>query len=657
MQDVEAKLADLEQIFGPKIAVLKQRYYFELNPSTRRLLEAHICVLHDRYFSPNSLCLPPPPPDVISGSFELGSVLFDNQAQGSFGLRDDELPQHLLITGRSGSGKSNCMKLLAQQFSDKGLPFWLFSFKREYRGLSERDDPPIFYTPGRDVVPLFINPLSVPPGSDRETWINLFSEAIASTYYLGEGSISIIRQGLSYVYETYEKPLLIHLQEWLQSFHPRGRASEWLVSTRRAIDALCFGRIGEVLNSENPTDLGQLLDKQVVFEMDCFNADDRSFLIQVMFRWLYRYAIEKIKDKSLKMALLIDEAHYLFSRKSMDLSGKESYSDQILRLIREFGISIILADQVPSMLSVPAMANTYASVSLNLKTNQDVTTMGSMMLMTADQKQILGRLPVGTAVVKLQDRYTRPFLIKIPKVSLSEEPVDDYNLAEIMLPRLSALSLLPVGAPSPSERIPDSVKETRKETESEGLDLSFLLSILDDPFVGTSARYKKLGLSTRHGNEVKDRLLRSGLVEPTTIHIYKNTMLLFEITEDGKAFLCQHGHTFPYVHRSGGIEHRFGLHTTTEFYKSQGFEILPEYPTKDGKFLDVVVRKDDVVICNQIETGKSTILENIHASLNDGITLVNIIATNPLAYRKSQKIVKENNFSSNVRVYYLTPSQ
>jgi hypothetical protein len=45
------------------------------------------------------------------------------------------------------------------------------------------------------------------------------------------------------------------------------------------------------------------------------------------------------------------------------------------REIREFGESLIILDQHPSQISLPALGNTYCSICMNLKHKTDINAM------------------------------------------------------------------------------------------------------------------------------------------------------------------------------------------------------------------------------------------------------------------------------------------
>lgn len=96
----------------------------------------------------------------------------------------------------------------------------------------------------------------------------------------------------------------------------------------------------------------------------------------------------------------------------------KSVMDRIFREIREYGESIVIIDQMPSTLMDSAIANTATQITLCLKHSDDVRAAGNAMLLDHDEKLFLGKLPVGTAIVKLQNRWHAPFILRLPYVAI-----------------------------------------------------------------------------------------------------------------------------------------------------------------------------------------------------------------------------------------------
>ena len=98
--------------------------------------------------------------------------------------------------------------------------------------------------------------------------------------------------------------------------------------------------------------------------------------------------------------------------------SKEAVTDVILREIRELGEAIIFCDQHPSLISIPSLGNSYCTVAMNTKHGNDVAALGRAMLLSEDEREYLGKLEVGDAIVKLQGRWTQSFLARFPHVAV-----------------------------------------------------------------------------------------------------------------------------------------------------------------------------------------------------------------------------------------------
>jgi hypothetical protein len=117
--------------------------------------------------------------------------------------------------------------------------------------------------------------------------------------------------------------------------------------------------------------------------------------------------------------------------------GGQSVMEITFREIREFGESVVVLHQHPSKIAISSLGNTYCTICLNLKHQKDVNAMAQSMLLEGEEKDLLGRLEMGQAVVKLQGRAPRPFLIEIPDFSVMEGTVTD-NVIRLHMGAVSA---------------------------------------------------------------------------------------------------------------------------------------------------------------------------------------------------------------------------
>ncbi len=102
--------------------------------------------------------------------------------------------------------------------------------------------------------------------------------------------------------------------------------------------------------------------------------------------------------------------------------------NRLLRQCREIGIGILVVDQHPSLISSAALGNSYTSICLNLKDPSDINRAAGLSQVPDQEKRYFSMLPVGQGIVKLQDRWHRPFLVAFPLVEVNKGAITDARL-------------------------------------------------------------------------------------------------------------------------------------------------------------------------------------------------------------------------------------
>ena len=128
------------------------------------------------------------------------------------------------------------------------------------------------------------------------------------------------------------------------------------------------------------------------------------------------------------------------------------------------------------------------------------------MLMSNEEREILGTLPIGSAVVKLQGRWLRPFQISIPYQPIKKGEITDEKLGHLMEYHKAA-EILGLVSEDASSMLENEVIELSEKEEN------FLLDILNNPFAGVVERYKRLLMSRRKGNTIKETCQSKNLIE------------------------------------------------------------------------------------------------------------------------------------------------
>ena len=531
--------AEMDQVYGA---------YCAEDAGGKEQIERYLELLAVKYLTPTleptQSVLLPPSREAAAGAYPLGAVEYLGKELYPFGLREDEWIQHIAVLGRSGAGKTNTGFIILDELKKKGKPFLLFDWKRNYRDLLSLPDfqDVEVYTIGRDIVPFSFNPLIPPAGTDPKTWLKKLNEVIAHAYCLGNGVLYLLQQAVDAVYQeagVYDGTV----QQWptfkdvlvkARNMDARGRESGWLSSTLRALSTLCFGNMDKLLNTSNNRSIDHILDKSVILELDALGQSDKVFFVQSSLLYLHHKRMAEERREDFKHAIVIEEAHHVLSDERRSLVGGQSVMEIIFREIREFGESLILLDQHPSKISLSALGNTYATICLNLKHKTDINAMAQCMLLDRE-KDILGMLPVGEAVVKLQGRFPRPFQIKIPEFMIEKGKVTDLHIQEHMRPMAPAVQPEDFGLPR--DGVHSASIPTPKPVDS--WMMAFLRDVQQYPDSGIASRYKRLHVSVRQGQKVKEAALDQGLIEEQLATTDSGRLKIVRITSQGWVILSQ----------------------------------------------------------------------------------------------------------------------
>jgi hypothetical protein len=643
----------LRPLMGPKLDLLWQEYVVadaSVRGQIERILRIELAQRLNETFESNYILLKLPPCEIAAGDYPVGQICYAKKEYYPFGIREEEFIQHVGIFGRSGSGKTNLAYLLVLDLVKAGKPFLVFDWKRNYRDLLSlpQGKDLIVFTVGRNVAPFRFNPLLPPPGTQATVWLKKLIEVICHAYFLGEGVTVLLMRTIDSLYKRYglydnqpvRIPTMSEVKDFLLERKPKGREAGWMESALRAVEVLCFGEMGHVLNSEKPIDITSLLNKQVILELDALTNADKTFLIESLLLWIHHYRMGEETRENFKHAIIIEEAHHILLRKKQEATGEETVTDIILREIRELGEAVICIDQHPSLISKPALGNTYTTFAFNLKHRGDLAMMQDCLLLDSEQTDYLGRLEVGWAVVKLQGRWFWPFLLKLPLIEVNKGGVSDQMIqqrAERYTQPMNSEAISGGRADFAADEAQDiqkiSIPERDKnEGEKDGngcaiklttQDRKFLLDVYQYPVSFVTERYSRLGLSARKGNEIQQALLNNHLLSSANVSIDRKIIKILDLTEQGRNTLGIKSQST----RWGGPVHRYWQHRLAEHLKTCGYNVEIEAPVGDGKTIDIVAERDGKRIAFEIETGNSDAVANVEKCLNSNVDMIFVVAT------------------------------
>ncbi|MBN2560201.1 MAG: DUF87 domain-containing protein [Phycisphaerae bacterium] len=676
MQRVQELCRRLRPVMGRKVDALWNAYLADSDADGKADIEQTLELLAAKHlgtsYQPDRSPFPPPLREFAqAGDVLIGHVSYGHRDLYPFLLKSGRLKEHILVAGRSGSGKTNLTFVLMDGIMARGIRVVALDWKRGYRDLLALRSDLRIYTVGRPVSPFRFNPLIPPHGCEPGTWIKLVVDVIASAYLGGEGVISLLVSGLHHLhgeagmFDGFPKrwPTVTDLLAWLRTVKLRGRAAMWQASAERILVAMTYGEFGAVLNTQDNGHVERLLDHNVVLEMDGLaSASDRAMFSEALTLYLYRFRLVQGPRAELTNLIILEEAHHVLARRAIET--KESVLETSIRMIRQYGLGYVFVDQSASLLSKVAFANSYATLALSQKLRADVQTMTGAMNLTEEQRDALSTLPIGSAVVRLADEYPEAFLIKVPRCPIREGSVSDEAVhahmagysAESMANSRRDGEPLPVPAvpvtdnktevvseahedphpPSPRDcpaREPDRSREENRHPPEEALsreEIRFLADLIRHPLSTTVSRYQRLHLSRRRGNAVRQSLQSSGLIEAVPLATRSGQVVLYQLTDEGRS-LCTTLGLEPGPRPRASVEHAFWVQQAAAHFEQRGFDITAEHPVPGDGIIDLLATRPGERVAIEIETGKSDIRANVKKLGAAGFDRLVLIATSPAA--------------------------
>lgn len=329
-------------------------------------------------------------------------------------LRSNLLTRNMLITGETGSGKTNLMKVLISEALAQGIHVWVFDFKNEYRDVGI----PVIHW--RD---LRINPLSFLDGRDFLLNGKLLQRVFGHSQGLWLASQALLGDVLFDLYHAYgvdsdpQKtwPSLHDLRDAIDARSVRQGTPSVQYKDRllnRLTDMLKFE--GVVFDCSAGFPMGELVNQSLVFEFRGMKPQTISLVCELLLAGLYEYWVARGPQSRLTNLLFSDEAKHVFDiRKRYRMKDERPYVDEILAETRSFGIGLVLADQQPSELTPSVQANTHVKLEMQLGSGKDIRDMNIALGLNPRQIKATYGIGLGQGILKISGRA--PFRISVPR--------------------------------------------------------------------------------------------------------------------------------------------------------------------------------------------------------------------------------------------------
>ena len=379
-------------------------------------------------------------------SVRLGEILDVQDRQvGTFGVPLATLNRHALVTGATGSGKSQTVRHLLEQLTGAGIG-WLAiePVKSEYAAMAARLGPAgqvtIINPADPESVPLSVNPLAPEPGYPVQAHIDMVRALFLAAFDAREPFPQIMSQALQRAYEECgwdpqtgagrpetdvppSVPTLARLQAAaLAVIADVGYGPELQADVRGFVQvrlrSLRTGSAGRFYEGGHPADIGLLLSQNVVLALeDVANDEDKAFVIGTLLIRIVEHL--RLRSKSepadgLRHVIVVEEAHRLLraGREGASAHAVELFASMLAE-IRAYGEGIVIAEQIPAKLVPDAVKNTALKILHRLPAADDRQLVGAAMNLDDQQsRQVVSMLPGEAAV--FADGMDRPLRVRVP---------------------------------------------------------------------------------------------------------------------------------------------------------------------------------------------------------------------------------------------------
>ncbi len=263
---------------------------------------------------------------------------------------------------------------------------------------------------------------------------------------------------------------------------------------------------------------------------------------------------------------------------------------QFTTMVRDMGVGLVVADQIPSNLSDFIKANVYAQICFNLSFRKDIQEMAYTMNLNEQQRICIPSLRQGQAIVKIAD-HPVPFLVHAPY------PDKMPYISDSKLEAMTKAALAELGAKVIPSRKPEKVQTEEVQTVQDEKPLEewekFLRYIKDHPDYNVSSTYKSYGISGRKGTRLKEQLKGSGLIKEVKVGTNQRgrSSLRLELTEKGYKYINETPVQHPQetLQGKGSEEHKRLQKLVQEHFVSEGKIAIIEAQLGNKK-IDVLVQ-------------------------------------------------------------------
>jgi hypothetical protein len=275
------------------------------------------------------------------------------------GQPENRLPNpHLMITGETGSGKTQATKAILNDLRPFNVPALILDFKDDYSDpdYAEAEGFTV-YDPNEQSLPF--NPLApaVDPRSGRVNpthHLHQLTDIIKRIYRLGDQQAYRLREAMKAVYEEAGVPARSFVPEAGQSYPPFEAVQDQLVQDKE--NQALLGRMSPIFDLElfssgaEVTEFANVVERSTVIRLAQLPGDEvKNSVSEFFLMALYDYLIRQPQSHRLSRLAVLDEAWRLV---------ESPFLEPLMREGRAFGLGVLIASQFPTDLPTAVAGST-----------------------------------------------------------------------------------------------------------------------------------------------------------------------------------------------------------------------------------------------------------------------------------------------------------
>ncbi|MET1160241.1 MAG: DUF87 domain-containing protein [Thermoprotei archaeon] len=318
----------------------------------------------------------------------IGEVVNPVNGYKSIGIDIDNLFEHILVIGSTGSGKTYTVsRIITRAYETNGINAIVFDWHGEYYRLLRKYN---YYTPYDLPVNVF--------SSDKYLSLEVLSDVLELT------------PPQTYVLERILREHSIEtLYELVNVLENSIDESSWMRESRYALLRKLYPLIREKylrIFGGKDKDLG--VRKNGINVIDLSVISDNSIRRVYASLVLKHLFLEAVSTKSpLNTLVVLEEAQNYVSRES-----PLRLIRSMLAEVRKFRIGLIIVSQSPSLLAEDVMVNTNTKIIHSMKSHRDLEVVSKILYSPEEIQRVIPYLGVGEAILYTRN-LKKPIIIKI----------------------------------------------------------------------------------------------------------------------------------------------------------------------------------------------------------------------------------------------------